>query len=210
MATRSMLTKWLEARSARSWECENEMAEWSGKLQIEKKIERGMVKVRCNDFGWRPAVFFWEIQRHQKAFCWFCSLPLVCNLLFGLAIFWHHPTSKWRGLSDTNPKRPVIPIDLFWNMTAPVFVFYDNTTLSVSSYKENKWKVKSLMKGGWVCLVGSIIICGSVCCASVQSGYNHLLSLSFYIYPHLSISCSFLNGVRESVPCKEAEMHPSD
>ncbi len=40
MDTSSMLTEWLEAsqnRSARSWECENEMAEQSGKLQIEKK-----------------------------------------------------------------------------------------------------------------------------------------------------------------------------
>ncbi len=41
MDTSSMLTEWLEAsqnRSARSWECENEMAEQSGKLQIEKKL----------------------------------------------------------------------------------------------------------------------------------------------------------------------------
>uniref|UniRef100_A0A8C2JEP4 Membrane-associated phosphatidylinositol transfer protein 3 n=1 Tax=Cyprinus carpio TaxID=7962 RepID=A0A8C2JEP4_CYPCA len=28
-----------------------------------------------------------EIQRHRKAFCWFCSLPLVCNLLLGKMIF---------------------------------------------------------------------------------------------------------------------------
>jgi len=34
-----------------------------------------------------------------------------------------------------------------------------------------------------VCFEGSIIICGFVCCASVQSGYNHSLSLFFICIP---------------------------
>lgn len=187
------------------WDCRTER-----EATNRKKIERGMVKVRCNDFGWRPAVLFADSETLKGFFCWFCSLPLMCNLLLGFVIFvWHQPTSKWRGLSDTNTQALSVS---YWRVLKydGTSGFDDNATFSVLSYEENKWKVKSLMKGGWVGFVGSIIICGSVCCASVQSGYNHLLSLSLYIYPHLFISCSFLNGVRESVPCKEAKMCSSD
>ncbi len=159
-----------------------------------------MVKVRFNDFGLRPAVLFGDLKTPKGFFCWFGSLPLMCNLLFGFVIFvWHQPTSKWRGLSDTNPKLCLFPNDVFWNMMVPVISMITLDFLCCLM-KKNKWKVKSLMKGGWVGFTGSIIICGSVCCASVQSGYNHLLSLSLYIYiyiyiyPHLSSHALSLMG----------------
>ncbi len=170
-----------------------------------------MVKVRCNDFGWRPAVLFGDSEALKGFFVG--SVHFLSCVICYLVLLFLYDTSrhkKWRGLSYTNTQALSVS---YWCVLKydGTSGFDDNATFSVSSYEENKWKVKSLMKGGWVGFVGSIIICGSVAVHLCKVAIiTFSLSLFIYIYPHLSISCSFLNGVRESIPCKEAEMCPSD
>lgn len=124
-----------------------------------KKIERGMVKVRCNDIGWRPVALFGD-SKTLKSFL--LVLFTSCNLLFVIFIF---NTSRHKNEELDWYKSQTLSISyrLVLKYDGSSMGFHNDTTFSVSCYEEYKWMVRSLMKGLWVCFAESIIICFLLC-----------------------------------------------